>query len=188
MDAEQLASNALSRRSALKRGAVTAFLVSQAAIFEQLVITPARPASAATAFSDIQFNMGAFVHPAQIYNDGADNVTAQFPGIYTLFLPMHLSRTPTQTNQHTLSHALFLIEYEYPASPSGVLIFSLSYARPYFNRLSQSLVAAHMPHLASSPSRFVLEAAAPFATAVVPGFVAGAHAPRPRDAPAPRHP
>ena len=55
MDAETLTSTALSRRSALKTGAITAFLLSQATLFEQLVLAPARPASAATAFSDIQF-------------------------------------------------------------------------------------------------------------------------------------
>jgi len=79
MDAETLKGAALSRRSALKRGAATAFLLSQAALFEELVLAPARPASAATAFSDIQFNMGAFINPAQIFNDGAGNVLAQFP-------------------------------------------------------------------------------------------------------------
>src|SRR6266487_453713 len=176
MDADRLKSNALSRRSALKKGAATAFLLTQATILEQLVLAPARPAAAATAFSDIQFNMGAFVHPAQIYNDGAGNVTAQFPVVFTLFLPAKLTRTPTRSDQSTLTNALFLIEYEYPASPSGVLIFSVSYGRPYLNRLSQTVVAAHMPHLASDLSRFVLEEAVPFPTDVVGGFVGGPNA------------
>jgi hypothetical protein len=176
MDADRLKSTAVSRRSALKRGAATAFLLSQATLLEQLVVAPARPAAAATAFSDIQFNMGAFVHPAQIFNDGAGNVTAQFPVVFTLFLPARLTRTPTKSDQSALNNALFLIEYEYPASPSGVLIFSVSYGLPYFNRLSQSLVAAHMPHLSSNPSRFVLEEAVPFPTDVVGGFVGGPNA------------
>jgi hypothetical protein len=173
MDAEQLRSNALSRRSALKRGAATAFLLSQAALFEQLAFAPTRPAAAATAFSDIQFNMGAFINPPQVYNDGAGNVTAQFPPVFTLLLPTALTRVPTKSDQSTLSNALAIIEAVYPASPSGVLIFSVSYGLPYFNRLSQSVVSAHMPHLASNPSRFVLEEAFPMPTDVVDGLVGG---------------
>ncbi len=176
MDAEQLRCTALSRRSALKRGAATAFLLSQATLFEQLALAPARPAFAATAFSDIQFNMGAFVHPAQVYNDGAGNVTAQFPVVFTLFLPAKLTRTPSRSDQSTLANALFIIEASYPASPSGVLIFSVSYGLPYFNRLSQTVVSAHMPHLAANPSRFVLEEAVPFPTDVVQGLVGGPNA------------
>jgi hypothetical protein len=173
MEAEQVKSATLSRRSALKRGAATAFLLSQAALFEQLVLAPARPASAATAFSDIQFNMGSFVHPAQVYNDGAGNVTAQFPVVFTLFLPAKLTRTPTRSEQSTLANALAIIEASYPASPAGVLIFSVCYGLPYFNRLSQAVVSAHMPHLASDETRFVLEEAVPFPTDVVQGLVGG---------------
>src|SRR6266702_1676115 len=176
MDADRLKSNALSRRSALKKGAATAFLLSQAPLFEQLALAPARQAFAATAFSDIQFNMGAFVHPAQVYNDGAGNVTAQFPVVFTLFLPAKLTRTPSRSDQSTLANALFIIEASYPASPSGVLIFSVSYGLPYFNRLSQTVVSAHMPHLAANPSRGVLEEAVPFPTDVVHCLVCGPNA------------
>ncbi len=173
MDAEDLAGRVMSRRSALKRGAATAFLLTQASLFEQLVIAPARPAAAATAFSDIQFNMGAFVHPAQIFNDGAGNVTAQFPVVFTLFLPAKLARTPTKADQAALANALNIIEAVYPASPSGVLIFSVSYGVPYFNRLPQTLVQSKMPHLASNPGRFVLEEATAMPTDVVGGLVGG---------------
>jgi hypothetical protein len=179
MDAETLKGNVLSRRSALKRGAATAFLLSQATLLEQLVIAPARPALAATGFSDIQFDMGAFVHPPAVYNDGAGNVTAQFPVVFTLFLPAALTRLPTTSDQHTLANALALIEAVYPASPSGVLIFSVSYGLPYFSRLPQSVVGAHMPHLASDPSRFVLEEAFAMPTDVVDGLVGGPNAPIP---------
>ena len=106
MDIEQLRGAAMSRRSALKRGAATAFLLSQAALFEQLVIAPARPAQAAVAFSDIQFNNGAFIKPAQILNDGAGNVTVQFGPVFSLFLPAQLNRTPTKTDQVALNNAL----------------------------------------------------------------------------------
>jgi hypothetical protein len=173
MDIEELRGVAMSRRSALKRGAATAFLLAQAAMFEDLVVAPARPAAAATAFSDIQFNLGAFVKPAQIFNDGAGNVTAQFGTVFALFLPARLNRTPTKADQATLNNALLTIEAEYPASPSGVLIGSVSYGLPYFRRLPQSLVAANMPHLSSAPSRFVLEEAVASPTDVVGGVVGG---------------
>jgi hypothetical protein len=97
MDAEDLRAMVMSRRSALKRGAATAFLLSQAALFEQVAKTIIRPepAYAATTFSDIQFDMGAFINPAVVPNDGAGNVTAQFPPTYAMFLPAKLNRTPT---------------------------------------------------------------------------------------------
>jgi hypothetical protein len=53
-----------------------------------------RPAAAATAFSDIQFAMGGFINPAQVLNDGAGDVTVQFPPIYALLLTPRLTRTP----------------------------------------------------------------------------------------------
>jgi hypothetical protein len=176
MDAEELKGIAMSRRSALKKGAATAFLLSQAALFEQLALAPVRSASAATTFSDIQFDLGAFVRPAQIFNDGAGNVRAQFGVTYAQFLPVRLNRTPTKADQATLANALNTIEASYPASPSGMLIGSVSYGLPYFNRLPQALVRANMPHLAGNPSRFVLEEAFPMPTDVVGGFVGGPNA------------
>jgi hypothetical protein len=180
MDIEQLRGTTFSRRSALKKGAATAFLLSQAAMFEALVVAPARPAAAA-AFSDIQFDLGAFVHPAQIFNDGAGNVTAQFGTVFALFLPAVLTRTPTKTDQRTLFNALLTIEAEYPASPSGVLIGSVSYGLPYFNRLPASLVAAHMPRLTQDTTRWVLENAVPGPTDVVNGVVQGVQNPPPKE-------
>jgi len=181
MDSDKLRGVVMSRRSALKAGTATAFLLGQAAMFETLAVQPARAATTAAAFSDIQFNMNAFVHPAQVYNDGAGNVTAQFPIVYTLFLPISLTRTPTKTDQATLANALLIIEDEYPASPSGVLIFSVSYGLPYFNRLPSSLVASKMPRLASDNTRFVLENAIAGPTDVVNGVVQGANNPPPKE-------
>ncbi len=181
MDSDKLRGVVMSRRSALKAGSATAFLISQAALFETLAVTPARAATAAAAFSDIQFNMNAFVHPAAVYNDGAGNVTAQFPVVYSLFLPIALTRTPTTTDQHTLFEALLTIEAEYPASPAGVLIFSVSYGLPYFNRLPASVVAANMPRLTSNTSRWVLENAVAGPTDVVNGVVQGANNPPPKE-------
>jgi hypothetical protein len=173
MDTEDLKGIVMSRRSALKRTAATAFLISQATLLEQLASPLVRAAAAATTFSDIQFAMGGFINPAQVYNDGAGNVTAQFPPTYALLLPAKLTRTPTVTEKHLLGHVLYTIEDNYPASPSGVLIFSVSYGLPYFNRLPQSVVSAHLPRLLSDPSRFALEEAVPSPTDVVDGLVGG---------------
>ncbi|MBV9452060.1 MAG: hypothetical protein JO345_39855, partial [Streptosporangiaceae bacterium] len=49
----------MSRRSALKTGGL-ALLLTQGALLEQVVVAPARPALAATSFSDIQFDIGRF--------------------------------------------------------------------------------------------------------------------------------
>ena len=79
-------------------------LVSQAVLFERIGWAPKRPAASVTAaFPDIQFDLGAFINPAQVFNDGAGNVTAQFPPVYTLFLPVKLTRTPTRADQATLA-------------------------------------------------------------------------------------
>jgi hypothetical protein len=176
MDAAELKGAALSRRSALKRSAGAVFLLSQAAVFEQLVLAPARPAAAATSFPDIQFDLGAFTHAPQTFNDGAGNVTVGLPPVYSLFLPATLSRRPSTTDQAKLTNALAVIENNFPASPSGLLIFSVSYGLPYFNRLTKSVVTAHMPTLLANPSRPVLEEAVAFPTDVVGGRVGGPHA------------
>ncbi len=174
MDAAELKGVLLSRRSALKGGGAAALLVSQAVLFERIGWAPKRPTAAVTpAFPDIQFDLGGFINPAQVFNDGAGNVTAQFPPVYSLFLPVVLTRRPTADDQATLAKALDTIEASFPASPAGVLIFSVSYGLPYFSRLPQALVAKHMPVLLSDPGRPVLEEAVPFPTDVVDGLVGG---------------
>ncbi|HEX4702564.1 MAG TPA: hypothetical protein VH352_10590 [Pseudonocardiaceae bacterium] len=145
-------------------------------MLEQLVTAPMRQAAAATAFSDIQFDIGAFINPAQIRNDGAGNVTVQFGPVFTMFIPAKLNRTPTKADQANLANALNTIEASYPASPSGLFVASVSYGLPYFNRLPQSLVQANMPRLTSNNGRFVLEEAVPFPTDVTGGFVGGPNA------------
>ena len=176
MDAEELRSIVMSRRSALKAGAATAFLLSSAALFEQVEKTVIRPtpALAATTFSDIQFDLGAFINPAMVLNDGAGNVTAQFPPTYAMFLPAKLNRTPTVADQATLANALNTIEASYPASPSGLLIFSVNYGVPYFHRLPQSVVSANMP--TANTGGPVLVEATPAPTDVVGGLVGGPNA------------
>jgi hypothetical protein len=174
MDAAELKGVLLSRRSAIVGGGAAALLVSQAVLFEKLGWLPNRStADVAAAFPDIQFDLGAFINPAKVFNDGAGNVTAQLPPVFSLFLPVVLTRRPTADDQATLARALDTIEASYPASPEGVLIFSVSYGLPYFNRLPQALVAKHMPVLLSDPSRPVLEEAVPSPTDVVDGLVGG---------------
>jgi hypothetical protein len=186
MDIEEQKAVMMSRRSALKRTAGLGLLLTQAAVLEQLVIAPARPASAATAFSDIQFDVGRFM-PAgtfagtNTYNDGAGSVTASFGPVFTLFAPIKLTRNPTKADQATLANALAEIEANFDASPSGLLIVSLSYGLPYFNRLPASLVAANMPRLTQDTSRFVLENAVAGPTDVVGGVVQGTQNPPPKE-------
>jgi hypothetical protein len=124
--------------------------------------------------------MGAFINPAQVFNDGAGSVTAQFAPTYALLQPVTLNRTPTKADQATLANALTTIEASYPASPSGVLIFSVSYGLPYFNRLPQSVVHANMPTTVSyaglPAGRPVLGEAVPSPTDVVGGLVGGPNA------------
>ena len=153
MDMEELKAIAVSRRSALKIGAAATLLLSEAAVLERTAITPARAATTATTFSDIQYDIGQFIKPAFIANDGAGNVQVQFGPVFTLLLPVKLTRTPTKADRAALANALNTIEASYPASPSGVFIASVSYGLPYFNRLPRSLVATHMPHLLSNPNR-----------------------------------
>ena len=176
MDAEGLKSAVFSRRSALKTGAATAFLISQATLLEQLASPVARADPAPMMFPDIQFNLGNFIRPAFVVNDGAGNVTLQLPPVYTMFLPVQLTRTPTPHDQAILNRALNTIENSYPASPAGVLIFSVSYGLPYFDRLPPALVAANIPTTLADPSRSALVEAVPSPTDVVDGVVGGPNA------------
>ena len=167
MQIQDLLERSVSRRSALKLG-VAAGLASQGLLLEQLAIMPNRPAFAAPAFPDIQFDNGPFVHGPATFNDGAGNVVAQFGVTYTLLAPAKLTRNPTRADQATLANALATIEANFPASPSGVLVTSVSYGLPYFARLPQALVASRMPRLTSNRSRFVLEESPVFPTDVSP--------------------
>ncbi|HZO72565.1 MAG TPA: hypothetical protein VFB60_10220 [Ktedonobacteraceae bacterium] len=115
------------------------------------------------ALPDTQFDIGAFVHPAQTIA----GIPVQFGVTYTLLVPAKLNRNPTKSDQQVLSNALATIEANFPFSPSGVFTF-VSYGLPYFNRLPASLVASHMPRLSSNHNRFVLEEAVPSPTDVSP--------------------
>src|ERR1700722_18040762 len=133
MDAEQSAGHGLSRRSALKRTAGVGLLLSQVAVLEQVAVRSNRALAdvaaggAAPSFSDIQFDIVNFINAPQTFNDGAGNVTAQFAPVFSLFQPLTLNRTPTTSDQTTFANALTTIEKAFPASPSGLLIVSVSY-------------------------------------------------------------
>jgi hypothetical protein len=171
---------AISRRSALKAGAA-AMVASQGVLLEQLAIMPQRPSLAAAAFSDIQFDVGAFVRGPQTFNDGGGNVVADFGVTFMLLTPAQLTRNPTKADQAVLANALNTIEANFAPSPSGLLIASVSYGVPYFARLPQALVASRMPRLTSNTSRFVLEEAVAGPTDVVNGKVQGANNPPPKE-------
>jgi hypothetical protein len=174
---DDLLSRGVSRRTALKAGAAAA-VASQGALLEQLVVAPARPALAATGFSDIQFDIGRFIAPSQTFNDGAGNVVAQFGPVFTLFVPARLTRNPTRADQATLANALATIEANFPARPDGVFVH-VHYGLPYFNRLPQALVRSRIPTLLSDPRRFALEESPAFPTDVIQGLVGGPNAPIP---------
>src|SRR5215831_16627634 len=109
MRLEDFLRRSISRRTAMKAGTAT-FLTSQMALFEGLALAPQRVAMAANQPSDIQFDIGAFVHPAQTFNDGAGDVVADFGVTFTLFAPAALTRNPTKFDQAVLAKALETIE------------------------------------------------------------------------------
>ncbi len=180
-DVQPGANGAVSRRSAIKRTAGIAgagLALSPIPLLEQVAAKPVRALADTTsrssqpAFSDIQFDIGAFINAAQTFNDGAGNVTAQFAPVFSLFQPLTLSRTPSVADQKVFANALDTIEDVFPASPSGALIVSVSYGLPYFNRLDQKTVKANIPTDLASGQPALIEAV-PFDTDVVGGFVGG---------------
>ncbi|HZO72609.1 MAG TPA: hypothetical protein VFB60_10440, partial [Ktedonobacteraceae bacterium] len=160
----------LDRRTLLK---VAGSSAAALATVGSLTWMPKRVSAATNAtISDIQFDIGAFVHPAQAFTNTVLNtpVPFQFGVIFTFFAPAALTRNPTKADQATLSNALATLEANFPFSPSGLFTF-VSYGLPYFNRLPQSLVAAHVPTLRFDATRSVLEEAVPGPTDFgVPGI------------------
>ncbi len=165
---DHLLKRAVSRRTVMKAG-IGVSLAAEAALLEGLVTTPQRIAMAAATPSDIQFDIGAFIPPAQSIN----GIPFQFPPVFTGFFPATLNRTPSKTDQSTLANALNTIEQAYPWSPSGVFTF-VAYGVPYFNKLpggiNGTLVQQFMPKLVApnSTSRNALEEAVPGPTDVSP--------------------
>ncbi|HEY3907967.1 MAG TPA: hypothetical protein VGM14_28945 [Streptosporangiaceae bacterium] len=170
----QLASRALNRRTVLKVGGIGAMAATVGTV-GAAAWTPLRAKAATTRpmgsmaqsasgpLPDIQFDIGAFVHPAQTIA----GVLVDFGVLYTFLAPAALTRNPTKRDQAVLASALNTIEQAYAFSPSGVFTF-IAYGVPYFNRLPKSLVASAMPRLTSNTSRFALEEAVPSPTDVSP--------------------
>jgi hypothetical protein len=145
----------LSRRTVLRAGSAGALL----AMLEGLAWKPARPALAATALPDIQFDIGGFIAPAT----AVDGVQVQFGPVNTHFMTANLKRLPTKAEQTAFATALDTIESVYEFSPAGVFVF-VSYGLGYFSRLpgglnGGSLAATHIPRLNFDFNRFALEEA-----------------------------
>jgi hypothetical protein len=158
----------LSRRSALKSAGALATALGTLELVGRVAHLPERVALAdvgTTALPDIQFDIGAFIAPAQTIN----GILVQLPPVNTVFLTARLLRTPTRTDQTVLANALNTVEANYPFAAGGIIQF-VSYGIPYFNRLpgglGGALVSSRMPRLLSNTGRFALEEAVPSPTDV----------------------
>src|ERR1700721_2757154 len=157
----------ITRRHVLKSGGALVAAVAALEAVGPFSFLPER-ANAATSPSDTQFDISAFLSvPPQTYGSG---VEFQMPPVHTVFLTAALNGTPTKQGQSAVSRAVEVIEEFYPWGAASLLTF-VAYGLPYFSRLpgglTGSLVATHMPRLASDSSRDVLEEAGP-GPAVVP--------------------
>jgi hypothetical protein len=164
-DIVKLPKKPVSRRDLLKLGLLGTAATTLAGI-DALAWAPMRDTvEAATAFPDIQFDIGNFLGPVQTLN----LVQVRFPPVYTVFLTAKLNRTPSKSDQTVLANALNTIEAHYAFSPNGIFAF-IAYGLPYFRRLpgglSGSVVSSQMPRLSADHSRYVLEEAVPAPTDV----------------------
>jgi hypothetical protein len=160
---DKLPAKPLNRRTLLKISGVGVSAAALASV-GSLAWIPKRAAQAAssTTFSDIQFDISAFVHPVTQFTNTVLNtsVPVQFGVTFTFFAPATLTRTPSTTDQTTLANALTTIEANYAFSPSGIFTF-VSYGLPYFKRLSSSVVSSNIPTLTFDSTRSVLQEAVP---------------------------
>jgi hypothetical protein len=122
-------------------------------------------AAAATAPSDIQFDIGAFTAAPQT---APNFVTYAMPPVHTALLTAQLRRKPTAADQTEFARALTALETAYPWGAAGLITF-VAYGLPYFNRLNQSVVNADVPKVSANTSRSVLQEAVPSPTDVVSG-------------------
>ncbi len=158
----------LTRRSLLRKGARLGLAASTVGALDLLAWTPRRAAAATkSALPEVQFQIEKFI-PHAIRIEG---VQVRPGPVYTTFLTITLTRTPTLADQATLSQALATIEASYPFSPSGVFT-TVAYGVPFFERLPGGmvgpLVSANMPRLIAEPQRFAFEEAVPGPTDVAP--------------------
>ena len=144
----------VSRRTLLKIGGASALATTIASVSSVAWMPRRADAMPFTSFPDIQFDIGAFVHPAQTIS----GIQVDFGVIYTYLSPAKLTRNPTKQDQQVLANALATIEANYAFSPSGVFTF-IAYGLPYFNRLPHSLVASRVPLRNDGSGKSVLEEA-----------------------------
>jgi hypothetical protein len=158
----------VSRRTILKAAASTGLALSASGIVEVLAASTTRlPHTPPSTLPDIQFDIGKFIGPAQTIN----GVPVRFGPVFTRFVTLALTRTPTETDQRIFATALNTIESHYPFSPQGIFTF-VSYGIPYFSKLPGgmrgSLVRGRVPRLLSNRARLALEEAVPSPTDVSP--------------------
>jgi hypothetical protein len=133
----------VSRRGLLIGGGAAAGALALPEMLQQLSWIPNRLAHAdvtAAAFPDIQFDIGAFVAPAQTI----DGIVVGMPPVHTIFLTARLAARPSRTDQQRMENALLTIEANYPYAAGGV-ITHVSYSDNYFARVPSSVVTANMP-------------------------------------------
>jgi hypothetical protein len=161
----------LVRRTFLKGAGAMAMALGTLRLVGEKASVPQRMRLVAASLPDIQFDIGAYTPPAQTLNDGGGNVLIKQPPVHTVFMTATLSRAPTTADQQMLATALATIEATYPFSADGIITF-ISYGIPYFSKLpgglNGSLVAAHMPRLATNGSTYALQEAVPGPTDVSP--------------------
>ncbi|MFL6072734.1 MAG: hypothetical protein ACJ73S_04985 [Mycobacteriales bacterium] len=158
---------ALSRRRFLTTTGAMAGALGSLEMLDQLAYVPKRMAlaadAAAAAPSDIQFDIDAFIPPAQTIN----GVQVRFGPVHTLFATAQLDFLPVASDQTRLENALRTIESAYPWSPSGVFTH-VAYGGPYWNAFPASLSQAAIPRLTDGSGRFVQAPAVPGPTDVHP--------------------
>jgi hypothetical protein len=136
-------------------------------LLDRLSFVPQRMAlaadAAAAAPADVQFDVDAFIPPAQTI----DGVQVRFGPVHTLFATARLDFLPVVADQTRLENALRTIESVYPWSPSGVFTH-VAYGGPYWNAFPQSLSTAAIPRLLDGSGRFVQAPAVPGPTDVHP--------------------
>lgn len=158
----------VSRRTVLKAAAATGLALSAPGILDALAGPTNRLAHTAPhVLPDIQFDIGAFIAPAETIS----GVPVRFGPVFTRFVTLALSRNPSAADQESFAAALDTIESRYPFSPQGVFAF-VGYGIPYFKRLPGGmkgpLVQRHVPRLLSERTRLALEEAVPSPTDVSP--------------------
>jgi hypothetical protein len=157
----------VSRRSLLTTSAALAGGLASFPLLERLSSVPQRMALSADAVpnvpSDIQFDIGAFIPPAQTIN----GIPVRFGPVHTLFATANLDFLPSVADQTRLENALLTIESVYPWSPSGVFT-QVAYGGPYWNAFPQSLSTSAIPQLTDGTGRFVQAPAVPGPTDVHP--------------------